>query len=47
MPPSLANTFSEAEGARICWLGPDEWLVLMARERVGDAAQAAEFRRDG
>lgn len=39
-PPSIGNTFTEAEGATVYWLGPDEWLVVMPRERAIDAMRA-------
>lgn len=31
--PMDPNTFVEVNGARICWLGPDEWLILCQAER--------------
>jgi len=42
MPPSIANTFTLAEGATIRWLGPDEWLVVMPGERAVDAVRALQ-----
>ena len=42
MPPSSVSTFTEAQGATICWLGPDEWLVVMARERAAGAIRALQ-----
>ena len=40
--PLEANTIAELGGSRLCWLGPDEWLVInpaddTATERLRDA----------
>lgn len=36
VPPVAANTVVEAAGATMYWLGPDEWLLVSAGDRVTD-----------
>ncbi|HJU23325.1 MAG TPA: sarcosine oxidase subunit gamma family protein [Casimicrobiaceae bacterium] len=38
--PTIPNTFAEGEGATLCWLSPDAWLVMMRRERLSGAIGA-------
>jgi sarcosine oxidase subunit gamma len=38
--PSIPNTFTEAEGATVCSLSPDEWIVMMAREQIDSTISA-------
>lgn len=33
--PTKANTVSEAGDYRICWLGPDEWMVITPTGQAG------------
>ena len=39
-PPAMPNTFVEVNDAAVCWLGPDEWLVLCPGERRAEIEQA-------
>jgi sarcosine oxidase subunit gamma len=36
--PVTPNTVTEGEGATICWLGPNEWLLIVAPGRDGELA---------
>jgi len=38
--PLTPNTFLEANGVRVYWLGPDEWLAVAAGEREDELADA-------
>ena len=38
--PLEPNRSSEREGMRVLWLGPDEWLVVAAEEKLGGLARA-------
>lgn len=36
--PVEPNTFGEAQEITVCWLGPDEWLVITPPDKGGDIA---------
>lgn len=40
--PVAPNTVAEGPGATVCWLGPDEWLIVTSRER--EPALARDLR---
>jgi sarcosine oxidase subunit gamma len=37
--PLEANTFIDGNKFRVCWLGPDEWLVICAQQRESESAE--------
>lgn len=39
--PDKPNTFVEHDGTTICWLGPDEWLVLTDADPAGAVERLA------
>ena len=43
-PPHVANTVIDAESAAICWLGPDEWLIVTSGERLASMYEALVAR---
>lgn len=45
--PLASNTVAEGQDITICWLGPDEWLLVMPRNRVAETAGALCTALDG
>lgn len=45
--PLAPNTVAEGHDTTICWLGPDEWLLVMPRNRVAEIASALCTALDG
>jgi len=46
-PPPEPNTIASAAGTTICWLGPDEWLIVTAAGGQGAAEAALNSALDG
>lgn len=45
--PHYPNTWAGDDAIRVCWVGPDEWLLITSAESPGDYADRLEQRLSG